>query len=177
MCSPRVTRHTSIRHSSSCHTRVNISASIFLTAAMIRGFRSARSCRRVLCVICTKCTLHSNHRLTRVIFQHTKRLLPRSGHFFHYLQVHSHRLAAEMWTTMKNNLLRKTFLSCSFYRYRFRKYMSYGFPIINFYNPGVHYETPCIFIDKHLFLRALLHVSTFVHNPQGVFMMHAKVTH
>jgi len=34
-------------------------------------------------VLCTKCTLHSNHRLrpTRVIFQHTKRLLPRSGHF------------------------------------------------------------------------------------------------
>jgi hypothetical protein len=22
--------------------------------------------------------------------------------------------------------------------------MSYGFPIINFCNPGVHYETPCI---------------------------------
>ena len=39
-------------------------------------------CRRVLCVLCTKCTLHSNHRLTRVIFQNTKRLLPRSGHFF-----------------------------------------------------------------------------------------------
>ena len=37
--------------------------------------------RRVLRVLCTKCTLHSNHRLTRVIFQHTKRLLPRSGHF------------------------------------------------------------------------------------------------
>jgi hypothetical protein len=51
------------------------------------------------CVLCTKYTLHSNHRLTRVMFQHTKRLLPRSGHFFHYK--HSHRLAAEMWTTMK----------------------------------------------------------------------------
>jgi hypothetical protein len=38
-------------------------------------------CRRVLCVLCTKCSLHSNHRLTRVIFQHTKRLLSRSGHF------------------------------------------------------------------------------------------------
>jgi len=38
-------------------------------------------CRRVLCVICTKYTLHSNHRLSRVIFQHTKRFLPRSGHF------------------------------------------------------------------------------------------------
>ena len=25
----------------------------------------------VLCVLCTKCTLHINHRLTRVIFQHT----------------------------------------------------------------------------------------------------------
>jgi len=32
-------------------------------------------------ILCTKCTLHSNHRLTRVIFQNTKRLLPRSGHF------------------------------------------------------------------------------------------------
>jgi len=38
-------------------------------------------CRRFLCVLCTKCTLHSNHRLIRVIFRHTKRLLPRSGHF------------------------------------------------------------------------------------------------
>jgi len=35
-------------------------------------------------------------------------------------------------------------LSCSFYLYRFRKYVSYGFPIINSCNPGVHSETPCI---------------------------------
>jgi len=35
-------------------------------------------------------------------------------------------------------------LSFSFYLYRFRKYVSCGFPIINFCNPGVHYETPCI---------------------------------
>jgi hypothetical protein len=27
MCAPRVTRHTSIRYSSSCHTRVNMGAS------------------------------------------------------------------------------------------------------------------------------------------------------
>ena len=85
MCAPLVTRHTSIRYSSSCHTRVNIGALIFFTAATIRGFRPANSRvlvrGRVLCVLCTKCTLHSNHRLTRVIFQHTKRLLPRSGHF------------------------------------------------------------------------------------------------
>jgi hypothetical protein len=93
MCAPRVTRHTSIRYSSSCHTRVKMCASIFFTAAMIRSFRSpsfsksfiSRTnglvCRGVLCVLCTKCTLHSNHKLTRVIFQHTKRLLRRSGHF------------------------------------------------------------------------------------------------
>jgi hypothetical protein len=61
------------------------------------------------------------------------------------LQYTRHRLAAEMLTTIKNNVLRKKFLSYSFYLYRFRKYVSYGFPIINFCNPGVHYETPCIF--------------------------------
>jgi len=48
-------------------TRVNMGASIFFYAEMIRGFRSASFCRRVLCVICTKCTLHSNHILTRLI--------------------------------------------------------------------------------------------------------------
>jgi hypothetical protein len=32
MCAPRVTWHTVIRHSSSCHTRVNMGASIFFTA-------------------------------------------------------------------------------------------------------------------------------------------------
>ena len=43
MCVPRVTRYTAIRCSSSCHTRVNMGASIFVTAAMIRAFKSARS--------------------------------------------------------------------------------------------------------------------------------------
>jgi hypothetical protein len=42
MCAPRVTRHISIEYSSSCHTRVNMGASTFFTAAMIRAFRSAR---------------------------------------------------------------------------------------------------------------------------------------
>jgi hypothetical protein len=72
---------------------------------------------------------------------HTRVNMCQHGHY-----IHSHRLAAEIWTTMKNNLLGKKFLICSFYMYRFRKYVSYGFPIINFCNPGVHYETPCITI-------------------------------
>jgi hypothetical protein len=73
-------------------------------------------------------------------FSHTRVNMGQHGHY-----IVSHRLAAEMWTTMRSNLLGKMFLSCSFYLYRFRKYMSYGFPIINFFNPGVHYETPCIY--------------------------------
>jgi hypothetical protein len=44
MCAPRMTQHTSIWYSSSCHTCVNMGASIFFTAAMIRAFRSVRSC-------------------------------------------------------------------------------------------------------------------------------------
>jgi len=97
----------------------------------------------LLCVFCMKCTLHSNHRFTRVIFQHTKPLLPPERPFFHY--IHSHHLAVEMWNTIKNELTgKKKILSCSFYLYRFRKYMSYGFSIINFCNPGVHYEMACI---------------------------------
>jgi hypothetical protein len=95
MCAPRVTRHTSIRYSSSCHTRVNMGASIFL-------------------------------------------------------YTNSHCLAAEIWTTMKNNFLGKQFLSCSFYLYRFRKYLYYGFPIINCCTPGVHYETSCICVSSAL---------------------------
>ena len=43
LCAPLVTRHTAIRYSSSCHARVDMGASIFFTAATIRGFRSARS--------------------------------------------------------------------------------------------------------------------------------------
>jgi len=43
MWAAEVARHTLIRYSSSCNTHVNMGASIFFTAAMIRVFRSARS--------------------------------------------------------------------------------------------------------------------------------------
>jgi hypothetical protein len=61
--------------------------------------------------------------------------------------------AAEMWTTIKKTTFWKKKLGCSFYLYRFRKYLSYGFPIINFCNPGVHYETPCITRTKFVHQR------------------------
>jgi hypothetical protein len=99
-------------------------------------------------ILCTKCTLHSNHRLTVCDIPTHKTTSPPERPFSHY--THSHHLAAEMWNTMKNNLLGEgrggEELSCSFYLYRFHKYMSYGFPIISFWNPGVHYETHSIYI-------------------------------
>jgi hypothetical protein len=93
MCAPRVTRHTSIRYSSSYHTRVNMDASIFFTAAMIRAFRSARSignggtyagtdhcssddyrCTHVACVVrtwilhqCVPCHPWCTHRTSPVV--------------------------------------------------------------------------------------------------------------
>jgi len=158
MCAPRVTRHTSILYSSSCHTRVNMGASILFTAAQTPSFSKlyiARTnglvCRRDLCVLCTKCTLHSNHRLT-VWYSNTQNDFSPDRPFSHY--IHSYRLAAEMWTVMKNNLLGKKVLSCSFYLYRIRKYVSYGFPIINSCNRGVHYETPCIRVNLLVRIRS-----------------------
>jgi len=57
-------------------------------------------CRRVLCVLCTKCTLHSNHRLTRVIFQHTKRLFSQSDHFLTtYIRVAQRQKCELRWKT------------------------------------------------------------------------------
>jgi len=66
------------------HTRTHGCFLLAQTPRFIKLFiprTNGLDCGRVLCVLCTKCTLHSNHRLTRVIVQHTKRLLPRRGHF------------------------------------------------------------------------------------------------
>jgi len=94
-------------------------------------------------ILCVKCTLHSNYRLTYSCDIPThKTTSPPELPFSHY--IHSHRLVAEMWSTMKNTLLGKKFLSCSFYLYRFCKYVSFSFPIINFCNPRVHNEMPCL---------------------------------
>ena len=99
-----------------------------------------------LCLLYTKCTLHSNHRLIRVLFQHTKWLLPQSGHFLITYTHIAWQQKCELWR--KTNYWEKTFLSCSLYLYRFCKCMSYGFPIIIFCNPRIHYETPCIICQR-----------------------------
>jgi len=151
MCTPRVTRHTSIQYSSSsavngrplgsCFHRHPVSVNCLYQARMILsvGGSFAYFARNARCAVTTDllCDIPT-HKTTS----------PPERPFSRY--VHSHRLAAELWTAMKNNLLGKKILS-SFYLYRFRKYVSYGFPIINFCNPGVHYETPCRKLDFTVF--------------------------
>jgi hypothetical protein len=144
MCAPLVTGHTSIRYSSFSHTRVNpgqhghyihshrLAAEMWTTMENNLLGKKLLSCSYLYrfrkcvsygCPIINFC----NPRVHGSTWSlHTR-----------------YRLAAEMWTTMENNLLGKKLLSCS-YLYRFRKCVSYGFPIINFCNPRVNYETPCI---------------------------------
>jgi len=55
-------------------------------------------------ILCMKCTLHSNQTYLYDIPTH-KTTSPLERPFSHY--INSHHLAAEMWTTMKNNLLGK----------------------------------------------------------------------
>ena len=58
-------------------------------------------------ILCTKCTLHSNHRLT-VWYSNTQNDFSPTGRpFSHY--INSHRLATEMWTTIKKKLTGKKF--------------------------------------------------------------------
>jgi hypothetical protein len=126
--------------------------SVLLVMVLSVGESFAYFARNARCTVTTDllCDIPTN-----------KTTSPPERPFYHC--VHSHRLAAEMWTTMKNNLLGEKFLSCSFYLYRFRKYVSYGFPIINFCNPGVHYETPCI-----------IHPSCQTVSPISVFYINTK---
>jgi len=143
MYAPPVTRHTSIRYSSSCHTHVNMCAfrlprhpvsvnCLYYTRMVLSvGGSFAYCARNARCTVTTDllCDIPT-HKTTS----------PPERPFSHYQN--SHRLAAGMWATMKNNLLGKKFLSCSFYLYRFRKYVSYVFPIINFLIPEYIMKRP-----------------------------------
>jgi hypothetical protein len=161
MCAPRVTRHTSIRYSSSYHTRVNMGVSIFYTAPKIRAFRSARSrgndedeyfARNARCTVTTDLLVwYSNTQndflpWPAIFSVHT--LASPSGRNVNY---HEKQLSGGGK------------LSCSFYLYRFRIYVSYGFPILNVCNPGVHYETPCIMEWGHAVAQWLRHCA----KPEG----------
>jgi hypothetical protein len=150
MCAPRVTRHTSIWYSS--YSAVNgrpldfclpthpVSANCLYHARMVLsvGCYFAYFTRNVRCTVTTDLLVwYSNTQNDFspgvVIFSlHT--LASPSGRNVNYDE---------------KQVTGEKFLSCSFYLYRFRKYVSYGFAIINFCNPAVHYETHRIIRTGH----------------------------
>ena len=127
-------------------------ASIFFTAATIRGFRSARSRGNGETNTFHEMDIAQQPQTYTCDIPVHKTTSPPERPYSHY--IHSHRLAAKMRTAMENNLLGKKVLSFCFYLYRFRKYVSYGFPIINCCNSGIHCEKPCIifFIKCYYYL-------------------------
>jgi len=145
VCTVGVTRHTSIRYSSSCHTRVNmvafclhrhpVSVNCLSHARMVLsvGVSFAYFARNARCTVTTDLL---------VWYSNTQNDLFPGAPIFSL-----HTLASPSGRNLnydeKQLTGKKTILSYSCL-YRFRKYASYGFPIINFFNHGVHYETPCI---------------------------------
>jgi len=102
-------------------------------------------CRRFLCVLCTKCTLHSNHRLTVWYSNIQDDFSPRAAIFS------LHTLASPSDRNVNYDEKQLTWgwgggrnLTCSSCLARFRKNVPRGFPITNFCNSGIEYETPCI---------------------------------
>jgi len=71
----------------------------------------------------------------------------------------------------EKQLTGKKILSCSFYLYRFRKYVSYGFPIIDFCNSGEHYETRCIKSTKGTQILFELYPTESTVNGRNTFKM------
>ena len=147
MCAPRVTRHTSIRCSSSsavngrpldfCLHRHPFSVNRLYHVGMVFsvGCPFAYFARNARCTVTT-------HLL--VWYSNTQNDFSPEAAIFSL-----HTLASPSGRNVKYDEKQLTGgkkLSCSFYLYRFCKYVTYGFPIINFCNPGVHYEKPYIYI-------------------------------
>jgi len=131
------------------HTRVNMGAFCLhkhpITVSCLYYARMVLSLVGSFAYFCSKCTLHSNHRLT-VWYSNTQNDFSPGAVIFSL-----HTLASPSGRNVnydEKQLIGGKIVNHSFYLYRFRKYMSYGSPIITFSFPGLHYETPCImFID------------------------------
>ena len=134
-----------------CHTCVNMSASIFFAAATIRAFRSGRShgnggtntfayfARNARCTVTTELL---------VWYSTTQNDFSPGAAIFSL-----HMLASPSGRNVNYDEKQLTgkffFLSCSFYLYRFRKYVSYGFPIIYIF----FFVIPEYIMKSHVFLQ------------------------
>jgi hypothetical protein len=128
MCAPRVTRHTSRRYSRSCHTRFNMGASIFFTAAMIHAFRSARSRGNVGTDHCSSeeywCT-------------HVDVCVPRTWISYWCVLCHP-------WCTHRTSLVVKRTFSVFLWLWTIPYGRSFDSFVISVWYCREHYEMPCI---------------------------------
>jgi hypothetical protein len=149
MCASWVTRHTSIQYSEVNGQQLDfylhrhpVSVNCLYHARMVLsvGGSFPYFTRNARCTVTTD--------LLRDIPTHKTTSPTSERPFSRY--IHSHRLAAEMWTTIKKQLTGEKNRVVPSICTSFDKYVSYGFPIIIFCNPGVHYKTSCISLPRHL---------------------------
>ena len=150
MCAPRVIRHTSIRYLSPSHTQA--STSVHRYSSLLQWSVTLGQRGHVGRILCTKCTLHSIHRLTVWYCNTQNNFSPPVASIFSI-----HALASPKgWNANYDEeqlTVGKKCLRCFFYLYRFGKHVSYGFPVINFCYPAVHFGT-------HSMCLSALHTAT-----------------
>jgi hypothetical protein len=142
MCAPRVTRHTSMRYLAVngrplyfCLHRHPVSVNCLYHARMVLsiGGSFAYFAQNACCTVTTD--------LLVWYFNKQNDFSPGAAIF----SLHKHTSPSGRNVKYdEKQLTGKKYLRCSFYLYRFCKYVSYGFPIINFCNPGLHYKKLCI---------------------------------
>jgi hypothetical protein len=143
MCALRVTRYTSIQYSSSCHTHASTWVHLYSSLlqwsvplgqrGQVGGF-FAYFARNERCTVTIDLLVwYSN---TQNAFSPEAAILS--------LRILATPSGRNVNYDEKQLTAGKKSWNFSFYLYRFCKYVSYGFPIINFCISGVHYEMPCI---------------------------------
>ena len=131
------------------HTRQHVCFPLAQTPSFSKLFilhTNGPVCRRVLCVLCTKCTLHSNHRLT-VRYSNTQNDFSPGAAIFSL-----HTLASPSVRNVNYDEKQLTWGGIEFFllSVQFHKYVSYGFPVINFCNPGVHYMKRPVYCKEEI---------------------------
>jgi hypothetical protein len=154
MCAPWVTAHINTICKFLPHTRVNMGASVFFTVLLYILLQWSMPLGQRGHVILSVgrsfayFVWNSRHTVTTdllVWYSSTQNDLSPGAAIFSL-----HTLASPSGRNVnydEKQLTGKQIFEL-FYLYRFHKYMSYGFPIIHFCNPGVHYEMPSIYVYR-----------------------------
>jgi hypothetical protein len=145
MCAPRVTRHTSIRYSSSCHTRVNMGALVFFTVAKIRAYSHSEVTWQWWAVLVSP-TISTWPRWSKDTDHCSS-----EEYRFTLVDVFGKNLNIISMCAVSPVVHTSNISSCQKIFFRFPVAMNNSikvcplvFVVINVCNDGEHYETPCI---------------------------------